>query len=139
MDRQSIGLLLQTITVNYPSFQRNVDPEAVITEWERVLGLLEYDEAMQRLDEYLIDPDHTKPPRPHDLLKSRPRQGSPEYFTPKTTHKWHLEFKGWDKERKHGGLFDEEGREFVHDPAYEDGYHYNRMGQICTIDGRVFA
>lgn len=115
------------------------DPEKAIEEWHRVLGFLSYEEAMQRLDSYLENPDNTRPPRPHDLKRAQSAQRQYEYFTSRREHQWHLEFPPNDPERMHGRLYSEGGMEFVHDPCYEDGYHYNRLGQICTIDGKVFA
>ena len=40
------------------------------------------------------------------------------------------------QDKMHSGCM-EEDREYVHDPLYEDGYHYDREGRICTLDGRV--
>ena len=140
MDLNSVGKLLTRIAINYPTFKRNIlDSEGkiqkvVAEEWERQIGYLDYEEALDRLDEWMYNSD--KAPRPVDLKKFKPARKSEEWHSPEP-HIWHLEFMQWDTQRMHGRLYDQEEREYVHDPTYEDGYHYNQDGRICTIDGKV--
>lgn len=120
---------MAAVSINYPTARTTNDTEAAINEWHRILGFLDYDEALARLDLYMEDPNNTKPPRPHDLKRVQTASRSGEYFQANTEHAWHVE---------NGRLFDEEDREYVHDPLYEDGYHYNAAGDICIADGRTF-
>ena len=108
----------------------------VVKEWHRLIGFLEYEEALERLDLYMLREDNRKPPMPRDFLRNKPAQKPEEWRAP-ISHQWHLEFQAWDKKQMHGRLFDQEGREYVHDPVYEDGYHYDFNGRICAMDGRV--
>ena len=108
----------------------------VAQEWLRLIGFLDYEEAVERLDLYMMQEDSRKPPMPRDFLRNKPSQKPEEWRAP-VEHQWHLEFPGWDRHRKHGRVFDQEGREYVHDPVYEDGYHYDLNGRICAMDGRV--
>ena len=143
MNLESIGKLLNTIAVSYPRIRNEIGNKDgtkirmdVVQEWYRHIGFLEYEEALQRLDEYMLGPDGSKIPKPLDLKKQRTRRKSEEWHSP-DRHIWHLEFPRWDTQKMHGRLFDQEDREYVHDPTYEDGYHYNQQGRICTADGRV--
>lgn len=68
-------------------------------------------------------------------FKRSTRRTSEYFHVEAGAHKWYLKFMPSDKDHKHGRLYDEEDREYVHSAAYEDGYHYNRAGQICTLDG----
>lgn len=142
MNLHEIGNLLEKISVHYPSFRKHISDEYghmsrnVAEEWMRIIGYLEYNEALDRLDEHMMGPDGGKAPKPMDLRKIKPAKKSEEWHAP-IEHVWHLEFSKWDVTRMHGRLFDQEDREYVHDPVYEDGYHYDQQGRICTIDGRV--
>ena len=142
MDLSSVGKLLSRIAVNYPQFKRHILTEngniqkIVAEEWERQLGYLDLDEALERLDLYMANEETSRPPRPVDLKKHKPRMKMDEWHAP-IEHKWHLEFTRWDVEQMHGRVYDQEEREYVHDPTYEDGYHYDQMGRICTVDGKV--
>ena len=142
MDRSGIVKLLKAVSVNYPTFRRHIEADgggisqAVIDEWDRQIGFLDYDEAMYRLDQHMGGENGMKIPKPADLKRFRSSNAKEEWHEP-IRHQWHLGYMRWDKQRMHGRLFDEEGREYVHDPRYEDGYHYDRDGRICTNDGKV--
>lgn len=140
---ESIGKLLNTIAINYPRTRNEICNKDgtkirmdVIREWNRQIGYLDFDEAVERLDLHMLGPDGNKAPKPIDLKKNKPAPKSEDWHSPEP-HQWHLEFMAWDKERIHGRMFDQEGREYVHDPVYEDGYHYDQSGRICMIDGKV--
>lgn len=142
MNLDSIGKLLTKITINYPRFRKDISTQDgsrirkdVAEEWMRHIGYLSFDEALERLDLYMLGETGNRPPKPIDLRKCRPTR-SEEWHSPEH-HSWHLEFTKWDTSQRHGRLYDQEGREYVHDPTYEDGYHYNQEGRICTIDGKV--
>lgn len=138
MDRSQIGKLLGVISIHYPGFKGGHNPEATAEEWYRIIGYLDYEDALRKLDEYMASDDGRKPPMAMDFRKSSGSAATArEYFHAETRHQWHLEFMRNDPERTHGRLYDEEGREYVHDPVYEDGYHYDYMGRICTMSGKV--
>lgn len=142
MDLNGVAKLLTRISINYPVFKKQImDSNGLIQkivaeEWERQIGFLSLEEALERLDVYMEDPANTKPPRAIDLRKTTLRKQTDEWHSPEE-HQWHLVFMKWDTRRMHGRLFDQEDREYIHDPVYEDGYHYDNQGRICTIDGRV--
>ena len=142
MDRSGITNLLMTVSVNYPQFRRHIDDghggvsRIAIEEWHRNLGFLDYNEALTRLDNWMAGPDGSRIPKPMDLRNTKGARRDDTFHAP-IEHQWHLEFMAWDENHKHGRLYDEEEREYVHDPRYEDGYHYDQNGRICTIDGRV--
>ena len=143
MNLESIGKLLNAIAINYPRFRNDICNKdgtkirmEVVREWERKLGYLDLDEALERLDLYMANEETSRPPRPVDLKKHKPRMKMDEWHAP-IEHKWHLEFTRNDPGQMHGRVFDQEDREYVHDPTYEDGYHYDQMGRICTVDGKV--
>ena len=142
MDLNGVSKLLSRISVNYPQFKKQISDgkgmiqRSVAEEWERQIGFLTLEEAMQRFDLYMETEETTRPPKPSDLKRYKPRQKSEEWHAP-ISHRWHLEFPRWDQYNRHGRLFDQGGREYVHDPVYEDGYHYDQQGRICTIRGEV--
>ena len=129
--------------MNYPRVRNDIcgkdgstiRPE-VLQEWYRHIGYLEYDEALERLDYHMMSENGNKAPKPIDLKINKPQKKGEEWHAP-IEHKWHLEFMKWDPEHMHGRVFDQDDYEYVHDPCYEDGYHYDRDGRICTIDGKV--
>ena len=141
MEMNAIIDLLHAVCANYPTVKRNIErsdgsiSDYVLDEWKRQIGFLDYDEALERLDTYMASEAGAKPPKPMDLRKTR-NEGKIEYFHADLEHQWHLVFPIWDVEQMHGRLFDEEDREYG-EAGYEDGYHYNQVGLICTIDGRV--
>lgn len=142
MERSGIKKYLQVIAINYPSYKKHIEsengiPEMIITEWHRQIGFLDYDEALARLDAWMGSESGSRIPKPADIKNMCLSRRDSEVFYDKTPHQWHLEFTKGDKTRMHGRLFDEEGREYSHDPLYADRYHYDKMGRICTIDGRV--
>ena len=145
MDLKSVGDLIATICIHYPGLKKNCETsdgklnKNFAEEWLRQIGYLDYDEALRRFDQYLKLPEGNKyAPDVRWFLGMKHNEGQKEETTyTKTANKWHLVFSRADKEQKHGRLFDEEDREYVHDPLYEDGYHYDAYWNICTADGRV--
>lgn len=142
MNLSEIGDLLERIAMHYPRFSSQISDvngnmrKSVAEEWHRLMGFLSFQDALDRLDTYMMNSETTKPPMAVDFLKFKPAQKSDTWSSPEE-HTWHLEFHKNDPQRMHGRLYDQEDREYVHDPCYMDGYHYNAEGRICTIDGRV--
>lgn len=136
MQRTEIKNLLEAIAVHYPSTRVN---DGTIEEWYRLIGFMEYSECLQKLDDYLMQETGNRfPPsvgyfRKHQTNIMQER----EVFHAPIEHRWHIEFTPSDIAKKHGRVFDQYDYEYVHDPCYEDGYHYDSMGRICTIDGKV--
>lgn len=69
MDHAQIGKLLGVISIHYPSFRVN-EPELMIPEWYRIIGHLDYDEALARLDAWMEDPNNSKAPRAIDFKQA---------------------------------------------------------------------
>lgn len=142
MNLSETGDLLQRIAMHYPRFQNQIADangrmrRDVAEEWMRLIGFLSFQEALDRLDVYMETNETSKPPMAMDFRRYKTREKSEEWHSPEP-HVWHLEFSKWDTNHMHGRLYDQEDREYVHDPVYEDGYHYDQQGRICTIDGRV--
>lgn len=134
MDLNSVGILLQTITINYPAARKDImNAEGKISvevakEWQRQIGFLDFNEAVARLDAWMENPNNTKAPMPRDLKKAQSSGGAREYFHSSVRHRYHIE---------NGRVYSENGYEFVHDPCYMGKYIYDSMNQICTQDGRV--
>ena len=142
MNLNEIGDLFQRIAIHYPRFASqiadshgNMRKEAA-EEWQRLIGFLGFEEALERLDLYMENNETQKPPMALDFKRIKPIKQSEEWHA-LIEHQWHIEFMRNDPHRMHGRVFDQEDREYVHDPTYEDGYHYDTMGRICTADGRV--
>lgn len=128
MDLNEIGNLLETIAVHYPATLKNItDPDGglskrVCEEWLRLIGFLEYDEAISRLDAYLQSDDPRKPPMAVDFLKTKPRR-EPNYFrAPIKDRKWKI---------VKGRLFDEEDREYAINPKNELPFYWDDDGYAC--------
>lgn len=135
MDRTDTMKLLDKIAVHYPSFKVNL---AAAEEWERLIGYMDLQEALDRLDDYLMqESGNNHAPGIRWFKRSAPEKKQDEVFHAPIKHTWHLEFLKWDEKRMHGRCYDQDDYEYVHDPTYEDGYHYDQYGRICTIDGRV--
>lgn len=140
---ESIGKLLKSISVNYPRFRSeicnkdgtSIRPE-VLTEWQRHIGFLDYEEALERLDRHMASENGNHIPKPMDLRKAGGTKKDDIYHAP-IEHRWHLEFSPRDPEHMHGRMYDQNDYEYVHVAGYEDGYHYDRNGRICTLDGKV--
>ena len=131
-----IVTLLTKISIHYPSFHTS---KSIAEEWYRLIGYKDLDECLDRLDDWLLGEEkNNRPPGIKWFATSAPeKKKTDEVFHDPTPHEWHLVFAHWDVARMHGRLYDEEDREYVHDPMYEDGYHYDTQGRICTSDGRV--
>lgn len=145
MDLNEIGDLLEKIAVHYPGTMKNITDrnggldKRVCEEWQRVIGFLDFDEALSRLDAYMNSDDSKHAPNAMDFRKVKSQRQAYEYFHSDAVHVWYLSFNSSDKEQLHGRLYNEDDMEYVHDPVYEDGYHYNSGGDICTADGRTFC
>ena len=142
MDLNSVGKLLQTISIHYPSFKKHIQnsegmlSKAVAEEWMRLIGFMTYEEALKKLDDHLLGEDSKFAPDVSFFLKHKVVKREEAFHAP-IQHIWHIEFSKGDVERKHGRVYDQDGCEYVHDPMYDEGYHYDDMGRICTKDGRV--
>lgn len=145
MDLMSVGKLLGTICIHYPAFKNHCMTEdnkinrLVAQEWYRLIGYMDYEEALTKFDQYLKLPEGNKfAPDVKWFLSSKSDKKEREYFHHRTHHQWHLEFMKSDKEHRHGRLYDEEGREYIVDPLNEDGFYYDGMGRICQSGKVVF-
>lgn len=126
MDIHEIGNLLERIMVHYPTFEKQVIKDgklsrAVGEEWHRLIGFLTFDDAVARLDSYLMSEDNKKPPMATDFLKHKPKKEVETFHAP-ISHQWRVE---------KGRLFDEEDREYVVDPTDELPFYYDEEGNIC--------
>lgn len=124
MDRTQIGKLLGVVSIHYPSFKTNSDPETMIDEWHRIIGFLDYDEAIKRLDAYMEDPANTKPPRAVDFKKVRPSE-SKNYFSGGI---------GPYMVSRDGDLVNESGMRFAFPDRPDEKYRYNQRGDICSAN-----
>ncbi len=126
MDIHEIGNLLERIMVHYPTFEKQVIKDgklsrAVGEEWHRLIGFLDYDEALARLDAYMEDADNKRPPMAMDFKRVKPRKNS-EIFQAPIEHEWKI---------VNGRLYDQEDREYVVDPTNELPFYYDKEGNIC--------
>jgi len=138
-----IGDLLEKIAIHYPAFGKQIQAKDgslrkdVCEEWQRIIGYLSYEDLIERFDRYMEQDDSHKAPLAMDFRKVR-SSAKKEYFHYSDPDRvYHLVFPPGDVEHRRGRVFDEEDREYVHDPTYEGHYHYNKMGQIVTDDGLV--
>ena len=123
---QEIGDLLERIAMHYPTFVKQISDsnglrKDVCEEWHRIIGYLEYQELLDRLDAYMDDPDNRKPPMAVDFKHVKSTTKS-ETFHVKIPHIWKIE---------RGRLYDEEDREYVVNPAIELPFYWNADGVAC--------
>lgn len=143
MDHSGIKQFLQTISVHYPQFRKHIDdgngaiPKIVIEEWHRVIGFLDYDEAVARLDQYMASEDGNRQPKPMDLRRAGGSRKGDVFHAP-IRHDWHLEFQESDKEHQNGRLYNQHEYEYVFDPENTDPFYYDKDGHICQ-SGKVVA
>lgn len=145
MDLQQIGNLLSKIGIHYPNFKKHCSTEDgkmisknFAEEWYRVIGYLDFEEALRKFDQYLKLPEGNKyPPDVKWFLAEKTAHKESKIFHAPVRGKRHLEFMPWDQQHLHGRMRDEEEREYVHNPTYEDGYHYDRQGNICDLNGNI--
>lgn len=108
------------------------DPQLAIDEWYRQLGLLEYEEALNRLDAWMESPEGSRPPRAVDLKKARPA-GS-RYFEDKpegSLGPYLVDAKG--------NFTNYEGMLYA-SPKWPDAkFCYNQKGDICFRDTGIIA
>lgn len=132
MDLNSVGKLLTTICVHYPSFQKHVAPEGSIIrdyaeEWLRVIGFLDYEEALDLLDDYLALPDGNRyAPDVKWFLKNKGAKKDKAYFSPG---------RRIDRLDEHGTLMDAEGRLYAFPDRPDEVYHYDSNGRIVDRFG----
>lgn len=144
MDLTSLRTLLGMIAVHYPSFKKHISNDDgglnsyIINEWHRLIGYMDFDDAVRRFDQYLKLPDGNKYAPDIKWFLSDKGQEKNETFHAPIKHRWHLEFRRSDTEKRNGRLFDEEGREYIVDPLDESGFYYNERGDICQSGKVVF-
>lgn len=135
MDIQSIGKLLQSICVHYPSFKKEaVGPDnkfyrSYMDEWHKHIGFLDYEEAEQILTDWIMSDNGKFAPKVSDFLKAKDRKKpKTAYFMDNTPRRYHI--------GRHGELLDEEEMEYGGNYANGEPYvyYYNGMGQICRKD-----
>lgn len=135
MDLRSIGKLLQSICVNYPTFKKDAVAEngnirqSYADEWLKRIGFMDYEEADAILEDWLMGENSKFAPKPSDFLKSKEaRDFKPEkknYVQDNSQHTFHIGDHGElldEEEREYGGV-DENGEAYI--------YHYNKEGRIC--------
>lgn len=130
MDTNGIINLLGTISVHYPSIKKNILNEDgkvskfVVNEWHRCIGFMEYEEAVEKLDAYLLQADGNRfAPTIADFLKKEPKRVQ-EFEPGNNKHKWFVD--------KHGHLYDEHGYEYG-DPICSGNYYIDEQGRVCQI------
>ena len=128
MTHSEIGKLLGVISIHYPNHMKNTDLESVIKEWHRIIGFLDYDEALARLDAYMEDAENKKPPMAIDFKRVKPRKALDVFHAP-IEHQWKI---------IKGRLYDEEDREYVVDPTCELPFYYDEEGNICQGNRLLF-
>lgn len=149
MDQSGIEKLIKIIGVNYPQSRKYFESsdgkslnDSVVEEWMRQISYLDYDEAVERLDAYMAEPDNKKPPMPADL--KRMHRTKNEYFYKQLDYNIIQERPVYDEHGKqtgvekfikwkviNGRLYDEEFREYVFDPKCELPFYYDEGGNIC--------
>lgn len=134
MQLNEIGNLLQKIALHYPRFQQQICDEKgflrrdVGEEWLRLIGYLDYDEALRRLDAHLESEDYKRIPMVTDFKKALPGEKK-GYFVAGTTHQWRV---------INGELFDEEYRRYANPACPDEPYYYDNYGRICQKGAVVY-
>ena len=135
MNLNEIGNLLQKISLHYPRFAAQIRDDKgylrrdVGEEWLRIIGFLDYEEALKRLDDHLNSDDYKRIPMAMDFKKSRPSDRQ-EVFHAQTQHTWHIE---------NGQLMDEEYRIYANPQCPDEPYYYDNYGRICQKGAVVYA
>lgn len=127
-----IGDLLERIVMHYPAAAKGiVNPQTgnirkdVAEEWLRIIGFLDYDELLARLDLYMdSDDNRRRPPMAVDFKKFRSRRAA--NYTPMHT---------FDRIDSKGQLTDAEGRLYAFPDRPLEKYHW-RNGKIVDSAGR---
>lgn len=132
MDLNSVGKLLATISVHYPSFKKHCDngegkiSKAFAEEWLRVIGFMDYDEALAKLDQYLKLPEGNKFAPDVKWFLSHKAEKKEEWVNP--------EFN-FDRLDHKGRLIDAEGRMYAFPDKPDELYHYDKNGHIVDSKG----
>ena len=161
MTLELIGELLKAITIHYPKFRdqivvkKEIKDEkgksiiqeffdsSVLKEWNRIIGFLDYDEALARLDAWM-DAGNSNPPRAVDFKKVPEQPKRPSIFHAETKHHFRLEF--WVHRDNYGTVYenpaygqivDEEGRRYADPNNPDEWYHYDAMGRIADSRGKI--
>lgn len=127
MDLKETGKLCEKILVHYPSFAKQcLTPDgnmsrSFLEEWNRIIGFLSYEDAIERLDAWMEGDDHKKAPMAVDFKLTKPRHKDDAFHAP-ISHIWRIE---------RGRLFDEEDREYVVDPTVELPFYWDENGYAC--------
>lgn len=138
MDLHETGNLLAKIAIHYPRFETQIsDGEGnmrrdVAEEWQRLIGFLSFDEALKKLDTWLVLPDERRksPPDTTWFVKAARSSTAREHFSAGA---------GFDRIDALGNLSNEAGMIFAFpdpDRIYEK-YHYDGMGRILDSKGRL--
>ena len=126
MDLNSVGTLIQKIMINYPSAKNQfLTKEGKISleaaqEWHRIIGYLDLEEAIARLDAWMEGPDNAKPPRAADFKKARAEN----------RQKYYSEGIGPYMVNGQGDLVNEAGMRFAFPDSPDAKYQYSQNG-IC--------
>lgn len=131
MDMQSIGKLLQSICVHYPSFKKEaVGPDnkfyrSYIEEWHKHIGFLDCEEAEQMLTDWIMSDNGKYAPKVSDFLKAKDRKKpKAAYFMDNTPRRYHI--------GRHGELLDENEMEYGNPECIP--YYYDKSRNICRKD-----
>lgn len=124
MTIDEVRTLLHRIRVHY---NRQEVSDAVVDEWYRLLGYLDYDEALAKLDAYLMLEDGNQhAPRIQWFKNARVERK--DTYVPAHT---------FDRLDDKGRLVDEEGRMYAFTHAPDELYHYDSSGRIMDSKGRL--
>lgn len=126
MTTNEIRSLLEKIQVHYRGFEITA---AVIDEWYRLIGFLGYQEAINKLDDYLLMEDGNRnAPRIQWFRKSKIAKQQEEEYVSKAY---------FDRLDSRGRLTDAEGRMYAFPDKPDEIYHINSSGRICNSKGEV--
>jgi hypothetical protein len=117
MTTDEIRLLLERIRVHYPRTDVNV---SVVDEWYRLIGYMDYSEALDLLDEYLMLEDGNSHAPRIQWFKKRQTTEATKYVP-------HHSFSRLDRK---GRLIDSEGRMYAFPDRPDELYHYDGSGRI---------
>ncbi len=90
---------------------------------------MSYDDALERLDAYMDDPDHTKAPKPSDLKKAH-AIAKQNYVSGGI---------GPYMINANGELVNEDGMIYAFPKWPDSKFHYNKHGDICFDETGVIA
>lgn len=132
MDFNDISKLLTTISVYYPGFRKNITTKSgdmirieVVREWFRTIGYMDYEDALGRLDAYLMGPNAKSPPGPMDFRKTMPS----------VRHNYYQSDHNFDRLDPKGRLADDAGRLYAFPDRPDEEYHYDASMRILDSKG----